>query len=288
MIGMRMGLGLGAPMQAVSGESLPTEGGIEYGGYIYHIFEADGELEVLADVDVEILLVAGGGSGATGGTDAGGGAGGAGGLILAQKTLIPGIYDIDIGAGGVAGTTVNNQPGVNGQNSVFKEQGGDNLFVAIGGGRGGIYDSGDSDQALKGGSGGGVGGRGSSSGGIGGFGEQKNNPAGEGFGNNGGSRVSYFLSGTGGGGAGGYSGDNTAAGGLGKDLSDKFPLWGKDGVFAQGGEGGIPNTRNGLGGGSENKNGLDGTGGGGGGTMNNAGVYAGNGGSGIVIVRYAI
>jgi hypothetical protein len=105
-------------------QSLPTEGGILHNGYIYHIFEADGELEVLADVDVEYLIVGGGGgNGGTYTTYWGTGAGGAGGVIEGTQTLTAGIYPITVGIGGA--------PLANGSNTAAFG------LTAIGGGCGG-------------------------------------------------------------------------------------------------------------------------------------------------------
>lgn len=91
--------------------------------------------------EAEILVVAGGGSGADG--NAAGGAGGAGELIYGTINLTPGVnYPIAVGSGG---TGIGN----NGSNSSIGS-----MVIAIGGGHGGLYPT----AATSGGSGGGGGG----------------------------------------------------------------------------------------------------------------------------------
>ena len=101
---------------------------------------------------IEYLIVAGGGSGATGdsGNDGGSG-GGAGGVIHGSTTtLTPTNYSIVVGAGG---------PGINGQVRVAGNQGGNSSafsLTAVGGGRGAQCNS----AGVAGGSGSGAGGGG--------------------------------------------------------------------------------------------------------------------------------
>jgi hypothetical protein len=292
MMGMRMGMGLGAPMQAVSGESLPTEGGIEYGGYIYHIFEADGELEVLANVDVEYLIVGAGGKGADGnntGSGYGGGGGGAGGLLVGSRNLAQSIdpYFITIGALGS-------------DTSAFS-------LTAKGGGDGGGYMA----NGNPGGSGGGAGGKAANTTLTGG------SPT-VGQGNAGGANndgLSFIAGGAGGGGYGSigsipidFAGAN---GGNGFNLNTVWGLVngiigaqtvGVNGLFAGGGGGGARTTyavgaggSGGGGAGGQQAGAISPTpgvantgGGGGGGGGNGSNTLGAIGGSGIVIVRYAI
>jgi hypothetical protein len=281
---------------------LPTESGILHNGYIYHIFEADGELEVLSDVDVELLIVAGGGSGASHATLAYGmGGGGAGGCILDTITLHPGVHSIQIGLGGLRGGTSGN-PGLP---SVFKDSGNNVIASVSGGGRGGYTTTVGGDGGSGGGSGHGVlvtGGAGI---------EDQGHNGGKGYGSSG------NRQGGGGGGKGnddetdpavgngvGVDGVSLVAGngGSGINMNTRWDL--TDGVvgnivigalgwFAGGGGGASANATNGLGHsggsngtrGSNSADGLDGTGSGSGGAT--VGL-AGNGASGIVIVRYAI
>lgn len=314
MIGMRMGMGLGAVTQMMEqgGSTLPTEGGILHNGYIYHIFEADGELEVLANVDVDVLLVGGGGG--NGGTSAkwGTGAGGAGAVIEDNISLTPGIYGVGIGLGG---ESLNN----GGNTAAFG-------FTAIGGGSGGKrIDTAPTD----GGSGGGASswykktppqpvfsggapvvghGHKGGDGDVSGTATHQGSQGGGGYGSQGIDRLTARAAGL-----SDYSGTN---GGLGKLLSDIFNGLESgesigldfDGVAGGGGgAAGLTNTTIGLGGGvAANPYGagngghatlsptptIDGTGSGAGGaaaTMDTIeGRSCGRGGDGIVIVRYAV
>ncbi len=185
--------------------------------------------------------------------------------------------------------------------------------------------NGATNQGNAGGSGGGAGARNSGNSNYsGGNGTQGNTGGFTGYGNGGGNSADGNYSGGGGGGAGGsgqnYSGSNNAsnagAGGLGKDYSGYFgALVGDNGWFASGGGGGTyrhdsaeyqaPGHPGGGGmgvfaqeysqGGAYNTTGVHGdanTGGGGGGSSEdatqtpNAGSMSGNGGSGVVIIRY--
>jgi len=68
------------------------------GDFRVHTFTTSGTLRCWNTVEVELLLVAGGGAGAQFGAG-----GGAGGVILRTATLTPGTYTITIGAGGITG-----------------------------------------------------------------------------------------------------------------------------------------------------------------------------------------
>ena len=240
--------------------------------------------------EVEVLVVAGGGSGGshTPGTSTAGSGGGAGGLIYnAGYTVIPGTaITISVGAGGV-GTTAGGNVGAN---SVF------GTLTALGGGRGtgqgyitngnGGSGSGESYYSFAGGTSFGLGTPGQ--GNDGGTYNSSTNPP-------------YPAGGGGGAGSKGGNGTATAAGAGGDGLyyGDKFGnTFGSNGWFSGGGGGGIGNTgiiaNAGLGKAGGGNGGYDatsgtsavantGSGGGGGGKALTSG---GNGGSGVIIVRY--
>ena len=248
-----------------------------------------------------ILAVGGGGGGGMISirNAGGGGGGGAGGMIEESGFLFSRDveYTISVGRGG-AGGTQNKEPGKNGENSSIKTNGVSVLRggEAIGGGGGG---------AESAGAGGGSGGGGSRS-----TTKEEGGSGTSGQGHAGGADENYYR-GAGGGGAGtnGYNSTSSAPGGGGAGrLSD---ITGSSLMYAGGGGGaGInptttstspgPGGRGGSGGGGngagveENgtvvkpaENGADGFGGGGGGGVShaNADETAGNGGSGIVIIR---
>jgi hypothetical protein len=295
---MRMGMGLGAAMQRAAVGTLPTEDGILYNGYMYHIFEADGELEVLADVDVEYLIVGGGGAGSAYG---GGSGGGAGGLLTNEGgtplTLTGGTtYYIDIGAGGAG--VFNTARGAAGQNTTLSIKDGATLLTAIGGGGGGRWDN------VSGGSGGSGGGAAALSGGV----ARQTIPATEGYdagyGSNGGTSGNKAI-GSGGGGASGVpinpaNGDiGNQPGSAGKQVFAGFKITSRSaeeyGDWYAGGGGGYQRSDGGKGGGGASIydtvtptpgiSGVNGSGGGGGACAN---ATPGSGGSGLVIVRYPI
>ncbi len=273
-------------------QSLPTEGGILHNGYIYHIFEADGELEVLADVDVEYLIVGGGGGGSN---YAGSSGGGAGGLITNEGgdklALLGGtIYNVTIGAGG-AGKLTSTTRGNAGTDTTFSIKDGATLFRAKGGGGGGRYSS------YTGGTGGSGGGAARLAGGV----ALQTIPATEGYdagyGSNGGTSGDQAL-GSGGGGASGIpvngvAGAGNQKGADGKQVFAGFKISSRSaeefGDWYASGGGGHFDSDGGKGGGGRSTyagadNGIDGSGSGGGACPLN---LSGSGGSGIVIVRYA-
>jgi len=258
-----------------------------YGPYTIHTFTGSATFTPSFNGEVEVLVVAGGGSGA----ELFGG-GGAGGLIYASSIgVAQGTgYTITIGAGGASQSTYQNN-GNNGSNSSAFG------LVTIGGGGGGVQSVG-----LNGGSGGGGGdwagiGYG---GGVGTTGQGNNGGQGE--------PTGYDGSGGGGGGAGqaGQTGAVLQAGKGGDGLP--YSISGFSTYYAGGGGGtcwqgsgtGVgTNGLGGLGGGGLGGNGttninsiggpaVDYTGGGGGAAVRNGGTaYAsGKGGNGIVIVRY--
>jgi hypothetical protein len=241
---------------------------------------------------VNYLAVAGGGAGGGGaGRDYGGGGAGAGGLLTGTHTVVPtSSYTVTVGAGGVGVNT--NARGANGGNSVFDS------LTSIGGGGGGFKNA--SYSPGSGGSGGGL---------AAGGGTQGTGTAGQG--SNGGTGLSSY-NGAGGGGKGGGGGGASSTtgghGGAGYDATVVFgTTYGVSGFFAGGGGAGYNNYSSGTtpgsggtgGGGrggpnydSDGQPGTANTGGGGGGGSSGGGVsftwtrYGGNGGSGVVIIKY--
>ena len=176
--------GLNAFLKSILGGTLFSDS-----TYYYRAFLSDGELEIngFTTVNLDVLVIGGGGPGRQT-------AGGAGGIVYAaNKTFSKGTYSVVIGQGG---TPVAAAPG---GNSTISD------IIALGGGVGGLTDNT-------------VGGNGGSGGGAGRDGIQNNTPGtglqpsasnlggGIGYGNRGG-----FASGTGWGGGGGGGG----AGGVG-------------------------------------------------------------------------
>jgi hypothetical protein len=279
------------PARAVGG----TETVIEQDGKYYrvHTFTEVGEstLEVTRFGQVEYLVVAGGGSGG----NATSGGGGAGGLVYSVEQLEKSTIQVTVGSGGTSDKDDDRAPGENGQDSIFGD------ITAIGGGRPASNIGTPGVDALEGGSGGG--GANSRSGTSMGFreGAAGLQPASvsKGFGNSGGTTSSTNR--TGGGGGAGEAGKSNGNGGSGLYFGDIFgDSFGENGWFSGGGAGYNGNTSGdniamgGIGGGGSGNagqssaNALSNTGGGGSGHWANAGRSGGNGGSGIVIVRYRI
>jgi hypothetical protein len=277
------GIKSGAP-QALGGDLVTTDG-----NYWYHTFNTTQTFTPQRPLTVDYLVVAGGGAGSyrvSGGGGAGGmrctvtGTGGSGSLESVLP-VIPIQYVITVGAGGAGGTS-SVADGTNGSNSIFS------TITSTGGGRPGS--DGGSGTAASGGSGGGgsiytTGGAAS--------------PSGQGFA--GGSGQTPYTAG-GGGGASAVGGNGTAnaggAGGAGRATS----ISGSSVTYAGGGGGASSSTSSptggagGVGGGGagtgNTTTGGSGTtntgGGGGGGGGTNPWGAGGNGGSGIVIVRYPV
>ena len=240
---------------------------------------------------VEVLIVAGGGGG--GGRRTGGG-GGAGGLVrVTREVEMNQVVDIVVGRGGRGGAP--DTAGENGVNSSFNE------FVALGGGGGGAQSQ---TSGMSGGSGGGARHNTSISGGQG-LQPVETLAPGVGYGNDGGGNSGNAYGG-GGGGAGGEGRSGSAGdsgtrgwGGDGMEFVALFGWqYGDSGWFAGGGGGGanngtLPGAQGGRGGGgsggfSATPRGGDGmphTGGGGGSSRIDEDVV-GNGGSGIVLLRF--
>ena len=275
------------------------------GTYWYHMFPYSGTFTPTSAISADVLCIAGGGGGGWPGGAGGAGGGGAGGLVyLASQSLTATGYNVTIGAGGAA---ITNEAGVTGSNSQFGS-----LTAALGGGGGGRDNTNGANPPAQangknGGSGGGGGVDGDATGTLplGGTGSQ---------GSNGGNGRNATGSGGGGGGAGG-AGQTTPSrfvagnGGIG---STTYSSWlvatqtGINGYIAGGGAGGAGGPTSsttggtgGLGGGGNgggtnqtSTTGVINTGGGGGAGGYNTGTgYTGDGqrgGSGLVIIRYAI
>jgi hypothetical protein len=235
------------------------------------------------NLDYVAVAGGGGGAGADGALDFANGGGGAGGYLsgtLTAQTVA--VYDIYIGAGGVGNDAAGGRFSTGGSNTFFQSN---NSFIfAIGGG---------SSIPRNGGSGAGA---------------HRNNAVGlgtAGQGNNGGSGQNVFGYVGGGGGAGeaGATGGTTAKGGDGLTWVDSITRAGGGGGNRTAPEGGGPylSGSGGAGGGGRGANsvlsifaeaGTVNTGGGGGAGWPNGGgadfqyTVGGNGGSGVVKVRY--
>lgn len=281
--------------------------------YWYHVFSGNGTFTPSQALTADVLIVAGGGGGGGGTSAAGrGGGGGAGGYrSLTSQSLASGTgYTCTVGAGG---TTTVASNGVNGGNSTF------NATTSTGGGGGASWNSGGSGQSngSAGGSGGGAGQfYGATDTVLGGAAS----PAGQGYAGGSGITTSGGnFSGCGGGGAGAVGTSVTTpgsvavytTGGVGLSTHSSWGLATGTGhnvsgtVYYAGGGGGTETSvagntsiysQGGLGGGGVGSYGASGarvagtaglayTGGGGGGGGES--VAAGNGGAGVVIIRYA-
>ena len=237
---------------------------------------------------IQTLLVAGGGGGGGGLNGGGGGAGGFIETITSVSSSSP--YSITVGAGGIGWSSTQHIVPTNGTNSSAFS------LTAIGGGYGGVedyYSTGIHYAPNSGGSGGG-----------GSWGQTASYRAGAsgttGQGNTGGSNLSFCCTAAGGGGAGGV-GVNTSStkagdGGPGRTSVITGTILGGGGGGASRNAGvsliGTGGTGGGGSAGSTNggngNNGTANTGGGGGGTWANPETSgrAGNGGSGIIAVRW--
>ena len=254
-------------------------------GYVVHAFTASGTLNVPWAVNADMLVVGGGGGGGCVGSQGGGG--GAGGVINSNGVAVAsGNTTATIGAGGLGGKTgTGARNATSGGNSVF---GG---ITVLGGGNGAGYQqaagSGDGTVASGGG-----GAWDTNPRGVGTPGQGKNGGAGQ-------MAANYGQGGGGGAGSDGQGG-NPSYGGDGGDglYFAAFSSWGDTnhpGYFGGGGGGSYRSGvtaggAGGKGGGGRGGNGVGlagqaNTGGGGGGADYNN-VTAGDGGSGIVIVRY--
>jgi hypothetical protein len=231
------------------------------GTYYYHTFLSSGTFTPLQSLSTDVLVIAGGGGGGGAMNGCIGGGGGAGGYqyFTSQAVTATG-YTVTVGAGGTGGGVAPDS-GTNGSNSVFGA-----LAASVGGGGGGGGSG--SGAGLSGNNGGSGGGAGFSSttttvGGTGTAGQ----------GNNGGNEGSGG-GGSGGGGAGGAGTNPTGGAGLANSIT------GTSIIYAIGGQG---NGAAGIG--VTPSNPLANRGIGGDAGWNSIG---GNGGSGLVIVRYPI
>lgn len=245
-----------------------------------HIFKESGVLTVNRGAFVDILVVAGGGGGGRG---VGGGGGGGGVVYKTSYILTNGIYNVIVGAGGAGGNSSLTH-GSNGGDSSIAD------IIALGGGGGGNWES----SGFQGGCGGGASGLRVTGWGYQGF-----------DGGAGGSRSSGGGGGAGGPGGPGPDGANrqpTAIGGVGYPCSiTGVEVRYGGGGGAGGGDSGRTPASPGTDGGGDGSpyaaeeapgNGVDGLGAGGGGSGYNYNFSAtfngGNGGSGVVIISYAI
>jgi hypothetical protein len=256
----------------------------------------------------------------------GGGAGAVG--VASTYTMSAGAWSLVVGNGGYDGVTyttwpTTKVPGESGDDTTITDPSSSLAFTAKGGGGGARSDGSggtppDGNNGVQGGSGGGGGGRGSggNSGGANNIGTTYT-----GFtlyGNSGGNGTTTNANGGGGGGGAGAAGSSnsgTTGGAGGVGLSNSFRT-GSAVYYGGGGAGGSNNTngtqaQGGNGGGGDGNscyNGIpnpaayaniDGdanTGGGGGGSSDPGrsqtgackGEYAGGGGSGIIVIRYAV
>jgi len=275
-------------------------------GYAYHTFTTTGSgtFTVLDTLTAEILVVAGGGGG--GMVDGGAGGGGAGGVAYCSSlSLSAGTYPLTVGAGDPVSTS---SGGGLGSPSVFYSPapttGG--RITALGGGQGALGPRNGGATGTSGGSGGG--GQGFQAirpGGSGTQPGQSNPPNTTNYGHGGGTGP---TPGGGGGGAGAAASSGT--GGPGQQFPGFLqplafppphpytsqPRWETTGYY---GGGGSPDGTNAAGGGGRpgqpdpavpGEPGVNGLGGGGGSSPlpSFPGKQAGDGGHGVIIIRYAV
>jgi hypothetical protein len=288
------GIQVGDKAQKAQGGNIVTTDGT----YVYHTFTSSGAFIPSQALTVDYLVVAGGGGGGgdyrAGGGGAGGlrctvGATGGGGSLESALSLTAKSYPVIIGAGGAG---VLNDNGFQGSNSIFGS------ITSTGGGYGG----GKWDQTpVRAGGPGGSGG--------GGIGDSTRTAAGgartaspvQGF--DGGSGYNGNVQCGGGGGGAGAVGQNGGSGGTDGDggAGVTTSISGASTTYAGGGGGGNYGSGNvtigGTGGGgaggsgdSPYKNGTAGTTnlGAGGGGASGLGYSGGNGGNGVVVIRYAL
>jgi hypothetical protein len=287
------------PVKANGGDLIASDG-----TYTYHVFKSTGLFIPAQSLTADVLVIAGGGSGAGETPYADCGGGGAGGVLaFASQSLTSGTgYTCTVGAGGPGG------------GHGVSNNGGDSQFgsltpISVGGGGGGIWVGG---AGKSGGSGGG----GSSS--YSGIGTRSGGAGTSGQGFAGGNGVDNNSNGGGGGGGGaggpGQSAPNGNQGGAGGAGTNSVTNWGLLSAMLTATGLGVSGYIAGGGGGA-NRNGNNGAAGSGGGTagygnqytsngslnavantgsgsgasvVNNPAYTAGNGGSGVIVVRYAI
>jgi hypothetical protein len=274
---------------ATGGDTIMTDG-----TYWYHAFLSSGTFTPAKAITCDYLVVAGGGGGGKGLNAGGAGAGGlrstvtatgGGGSLETPLSLGTSAYTVTVGAGGAGGVN-NGDVGFKGSNSVFS------TITSTGGGFGGAPDYG---TGYKDGGPGGSGGGGGLYNTLGGAAS----PSGQGYAGGASVQDAGGVQAGGGGGAGaiGTTGRGTGpvlgTGGAGVQIT-AFATPTSTGVlgYYAGGGGGGANAgvaAGGAGGGATaGTSATANTGGGGGGAGNANGNVAGVGGSGIVIVRYAV
>jgi hypothetical protein len=254
---------------------------IDYDGtYWIHTFNTSGTFTPQTGLTCDYLVVAGGGGGSHGG-------GGAGGLRTATGfSLSAQSYTVTVGAGGVGGIGTGTAA-TNGSNSVLS------TITSSGGGYGG----GQLNNSTAGNSGGSGGGASHSTGTSGaattnyGAGNSGGYSPVEGYRGGEGREDPYFLGGGGGGSSAVGGNSSTSVGGTG-GAGTTSSISGSSVTYAGGG-GGSYNASGSAGGGSSATNSTGNgsaatinSGSGGGGANRTDTRFAGNGGSGIVIIRY--
>lgn len=277
--------------------------------YYYHAFGSSGTFTPLQSLTCDYIVVAGGGGG--GGTTGGGG--GAGGFYSTTSASLSATnYSVTVGGGGAGGTQngSSGSAGSQGSNSSF------NSITRTGGGGGGTSPNVPTYPATTGGSGGGGARSGQSLSGAAGNAGSYTPVEGYAGGNNYSSGGAYGTGGGGGAGGTGQAGSATfdGAGGIGVTSSLITAITNATGIgqlvsgvgYIAGGGGGacgditLSTTKTGASGGygGGGKGGSDTTyavaglassGSGGGGAGYTAGGYKNgiNGGSGVVVIRYA-
>ena len=265
------------------------------GSYRIHTFTSDGSITFATGGNIEVLVVAGGGAGSI---DHGGGGGGGGVLYSAAYPVSANTpLAVTIGAGGQAVTgshvsisspyPLNTQGGATSRPYGAARSGGNSVFgsvTALGGGGGSGFTG---PPGAAGGSGGGAGAQSNTSGGA----ATQGSPSGmTGFGSAGGGDSLGSDCGGGGGGAGGagVNGTGTASPAANGGIGVAYNISGISAYYGGGGGGGQHSSSRygdgGLGGGGYGI-GVNGTANTGGGRTND-GAKAGDGGSGIVIIKY--
>jgi hypothetical protein len=278
-------------------ETTYTSGGVNYK---VHIFTSSGTFTAEASGSVEVLLVAGGGGASGGDYATGGGGAGAGGLLTSSLSVTAQGYPIVIGAGGTGTSGRSVRAGQAGSSTGFS-------LTAIGGGAGASHSD---NTAQSGGSGGGgahllhhsvhPGGAGTSGqGNAGGAGTDSRTGGGGGGKGSVGAAATTSQAGAGGHGQSSTlrtgSSINYAGGGGGgaSDWNDP-PAGGRSAGAGGSGGGGAGGHSSGANASVKGINGATSTGGGAGGSAHNGSsssatsLVGANGGSGIVIIRYAV
>lgn len=289
--------------------STVTSGAKAYGGivyedtsYYYHVFTSSSKFTPKQSLSCETLVIAGGGGG--GRTGGGGGAGGLRGLT--SQSMIAQEYTITVGSGGAGNNTDGQQAGDGGNSSISGS--GFSTITATGGGGAASYGNGAGRSGGSGGGANGIAGTGGS-GNAGGYtpvegyaGGAGGNQVDRGGGGGGASQVGAAstgsVGGNGGNGSSAYSSWGVATG-TGENISGTYWYAGGGGGASGTASGGPTKTNQGAGGNGGggdavfnagltnfSEAGLTNTGGGGGAGAGN-GCAGANGGSGLVIVRYA-